>query len=214
MKRLTYLMILTTLTCNAQTRFGCFLNMSRLGYQSLEIDGLVSDSQLTRQAIFAFNYTNALQNQMHTRNVTEFNQAYMKSANEYVRGPGYGIQLRQLLSASSEEPRLAAYIALSAYTYRYRTIFFENEYVQDQPPFYHYDLVKYNGRFNQNTLDLQIVFNLIYKRFCMDWGFGLLYSQVNMPKSISSHRNYDMSVLDYGHKGYAPAISLKLGIML
>ncbi len=197
-----------------ERRFTLVYNLAQLPYSCYELDAVMSTPDKKYQFLIAFNKTYGAQNQMHNRNTRAFNDGFMKSEPDRINGNGIGGQLRMALKTDNFPPMFKLYCGLGLNYYSYKIRFYENEYVQDQPPFYHYILLEHKDKFKRISTDAQLIFNLSPKNLFFEFGLGLAYNKAMIPESLEQYRNYHLNILDYGYNGIIPVISIRAGAWL
>jgi hypothetical protein len=216
MKKISIIIALFVMqNCKAQdsTVFALLGNFAQLPYQCFELDGLISTPDRQFQLLLGAHLTDGYTNAQQKRNIKPFEEAFMKKASDKIQGVGFGGQARMKLGDRTNN-LWKVYAGLGANYYNYNLRFYENDYVYDQPPFYHYIVEVHKEKFKRIAVDAQVIFNYSPKIFFLELGLGVAYNHSNIPKSIEDYRTYHTSNLDYGFTGLSPAISLRMGAWL
>lgn len=202
--------IVSGLSAQDKKSFALLLNVAQMPYQCLELNGVISSQERQFQLLAALNYTSAVLNDNQRKNLQGFDPEYMEKASDKISGMGYGLQFRFKLSGWNKDKWLLMG-SLGCRYYDYNVQFYENEYIEDQPPFYHFKLVEHNEKLNRIAPDAQIVINFAPKMFFMDFGVGFAYNKSYIPESLEAYRNYHESLIDYGYTGFSPVVSIRFG---
>ncbi|MDI1235028.1 MAG: hypothetical protein PSX81_12150 [bacterium] len=216
MKKLSLIILLLFIqNAKAQdsTVFALLGNLAQLPYQCFELDGVLSTPDKKYQLLAGVHLTDGYTNAQQARNVKPFEAAFMKKASDKIQGLGFGGQIRMNLS-NNPNSRWKMYAALGANRYNYNLKFYENAYVYDQPPFYHYTVAVHKEKFTRVALDAQLIFNYSPGVLFFETGLGLAYNQSNIPKAIEDYRTYHTSNMDYGFTGLSPIFSIRMGAWL
>lgn len=216
MKKIGIIIVLFVIhNCKAQDSivFALLGNFAQLPYQCFELDGLLSTPDRKFQLLLGAHLTDGYTNAQQKRNVIPFEEAFMKKASDKIQGLGFGAQARVKLGNRTNN-LWKVYASLGANYYNYNLRFYENDYVYDQPPFYHYTVTVHKENFKRLAADAQFVFNYSPKIFFVELGLGVAYNNSKIPNAIEDYRNYHTSNLDYGFTGFSPIISVRMGAWL
>lgn len=207
------LFVIQNLTAQDSTVFAILGNFAQLPYQCFELDGLISTPDRQFQLLVGAHLTDGYTNAQQKRNVKPFEETFMKKASDKIQGIGFCGQARMKLGNRTNNS-WKVYAAIGANLYNYNLKFYDNDYVYDQPPFYHYTVVVHKEKFKRVALDAQFVFNYSPRIFFFETGLGIAYNHSNIPKSIEDYRNYHTSNMDYGFTGFSPVITVRMGAWL
>lgn len=189
--------------------FAILGNAAQLPFQCYELNGLLNSKNSQFQLLGALSYTDGYKNDDQHRNKNKFDPDFMKKASDKIQGWGVGGQLRYKLKEMANEGRLFAGVGINYYNYKLR--FYENEYVEDQPPFYHYTVVTHFEKFKRIAPDIQLIYSYAPRHFYIEAGLGIAYNKSMIPASLEYYRTYHTSNIDYGFTGFGPAFSLRMG---
>lgn len=217
-KTIVIICLFMSIVCHAQEerKFALMMNMAQLPYRCYELNGLVGATDRKFQFLIAVNVTSGNINGKSKRNTNGFDKAFMIKVADKIQGWGVGGQVRLKLMDAGRKRKGNdhLYVGFGCNYYDYKITFYENEYTEDQPPFYHYTVVKHVENFSRINPHTQFIFDYTPGIFFLEAGVGLGYNRSFIPETIERYRDLQLNLMDYGFTGFSPSVSLRLGFWL
>lgn len=194
-------------------KFGLLLNFGQCYNKTIEMNLVYRLPNPSFQILGAFNVLHSYTNHWQSRNKLPFNSEFMKKRDDEIKGFGWGIRLRYLISDLSES-KWKIFTEMGCNFNQNNVKFFENEYNIDQTTLYHYALYEHNVKYIRVSPTGQFILNYSPNVFFFEFGAGITYFKSIIPDSLESYRNYHENIFDYGYSGFCPSVSLRFGAWL